>query len=402
MVPFTLLGLIFLRKLLLGVGITQRVADCVTISYALGTSILHYGAAFFGHALVATAAIGAALGIQRALSSESTHQKFLWRVFAGFSGALAFAIEYQAVLICVGVAIAYLSIRENRHIRAILAPALGAALPIGATFIYNIFAFGGPLKTSYGFLHFSYSEDLHTRGLYGITLPSIDAIYGLLFSPSRGLLLCAPVVLVGILAMGSLWRRTRWLGIYVGFCTVGFFLMAAGSSVWFGGWAFGPRLLVPIFGLAAIAAAAGLEEYADSPTFTLAIRIYLAAGIAYNVLITTTFPELPPSITNPLKTVALELYRADSLSPNLGMVVFGLEGLSSAAPLMIMVVLMIAYIINPAQTTVKDGRWPGKIITIAAVTLLCATFAYGHPESSSPSASEKLVNHLASRRLEAR
>lgn len=400
MVPFTLLGLVFLRKTLLGIGIRESIANRTTVAYALGTSVFHYGAAFYGHALVASAALGAALGIQRGLSSENPRARFCWRVLAGFSGGMAFAIEYQAALICVGIAIAYLSVREHRTITAVLAPALGASVSVGATLVYNIFAFGGPFKTSYNFLFYNYSEEVHSKGLYGITLPSAESVYGLLFSPSRGIILCAPLVFVGILALGAMWRHTRWLAIYIGFCAATFFLMAAGSSVWFGGWSFGPRLLVPIFGLTAIAAAAGLEELSDRPLLSTLAHAYIAAGIAYNTLVTTAFPELPPRITNPLKTVALPLFERGKPSPNLGMALLGLEGSASVIPLALLIVAVIGYFLYQRATPDRPPLWRRSIVAVSAVAVLFGTFVYEYPESDSAKSSEKFVKFLSSRRID--
>jgi hypothetical protein len=70
------------------------------------------------------------------------------------------------------------------------------------------------------------------------------ALYGLYFSPARGLLVFSPFFGLGLLGVGRLWRRplvwlvVGWLGAHL--------LVAARAASWWGGWAYGPRLLTEV------------------------------------------------------------------------------------------------------------------------------------------------------------
>jgi hypothetical protein len=79
------------------------------------------------------------------------------------------------------------------------------------------------------------------------------ALYGLYFSPARGLLVFSPFFGLALLGVGRLWRRPMvwlvvvWLGAHL--------LVVARAASWWGGWAYGPRLLTEVMpGLALLSA----------------------------------------------------------------------------------------------------------------------------------------------------
>lgn len=399
MVPFSILSLLLLRHILLDVGVARPIANRTALALLLGTNLFHYGAAFFGHALVTCASLGAAFAILRATHASTPRRQHLWQLLAGFCGGMAFAIEYQAALLCVGIALAYLSIKEFRTLKAILMPALGAALPIALVLVYNKLAFGSPFQTSYGFIDSSFAE-VHSHGLFGITLPSMDALYGLIFSPSRGLLLCAPLVALSVLGMRALWRRCRWLAVYVLFGCATYFLTVASFPVWFGGWGFGPRMLIPLYGLAAIATGVFWQEQRDAPGTSTAIRAYLIAGVLYCSFVTAMFPEIPETVHTPLKTVAIPLAALGKPSPNLGMTLLGLDGLWSLAPL---VTVVLGFCVFLWRAPESPTRWRvRRLPMLAAILFLFALVTLRYPEPYPQKAADKLIENLASKRIEAR
>jgi hypothetical protein len=100
-----------------------------------------------------------------------------------------------------------------------------------ATFAYNVARFGDPLAFGY--------QDV------GFTTPYLTGARGLLFEPSKSLLLFAPIVVVLPFALRQVWRRDAsafWL------LTANFAITFAVTAMWFawhGGWSWGPRLLLP-------------------------------------------------------------------------------------------------------------------------------------------------------------
>ena len=393
--------MLLLRALLTGWGVRESVANRVAVAFAVGTPILHYGAAVYGHALVATASLGAAFALQKATRASDTTKKRAWQFSMGLVGGVSFAIEYQAAVLCISLAIAYLAIPEHRNISSLIAPAFGAAIPIGLVFLYNDAAFGGPLETSYAHLHQAATSQTHSKGLFGVTFPRPEAIYGLLASPARGLLFCAPVVAAGLIAIGRQWKRERWPALFLISAFVTYFLIAAGTDVWAGGWSFGPRLLVPIMGLAALPAGVLLDEWTgDSPVKATAMRGYFAAGILYNGFVTMMWPEIPDTFTNPLKSVALPLAQMGEPAPNIGMFWFGLDGLASVLPGLAVIVVLAGYVCIPKPIA---KMWSLQRVAAALIVVLAfGASVYLYPEEKPPEAATHWVDAMAKQREEAR
>lgn len=92
---------------------------------------------------------------------------------------------------------------------------------------------------------------------------------GLLLSPNRGLLAQSPITLAGVLGAAVLARRGRDEPVMVPLLVAGVlhFLIAASTTTWAGGWAFGARYATELLPLLAVAASALL---AGAPRWTLA------------------------------------------------------------------------------------------------------------------------------------
>lgn len=108
----------------------------------------------------------------------------------------------------------------------------GFGIGIIPLLVYNAFAFGDPFEQGYGAKPFD--------------TPILTGLYGLLLSPSRGLLVYAPYLAFAIVALVLAWRtrghvaaRLRGLGI-IALATL---LLYATYTEWWGGRVFGPRFL---------------------------------------------------------------------------------------------------------------------------------------------------------------
>ena len=74
----------------------------------------------------------------------------------------------------------------------------------------------------------------------------MSVLYALLFSPYRGLFYSAPWLLLAVPGVVRLWRsRYRAETLVIVSVAVLYLLLNAGLTDWHGGWAAGPRHLVP-------------------------------------------------------------------------------------------------------------------------------------------------------------
>ena len=349
MVPITFFGGLFFILLLQNIGISANIRRITTVGLLVGTSVLHYGGAIFGHVIVMTATIAALFSLSKAIQTKSLHKQILWGLFAGLAAGSAFAVEYQAVGLSLMLGFGMLLSAETRKARLIFPAMFGAILIALPVLAYNNAAFGSPFSTSYAHLFHQHSIDIHSEGIGGITHPHMEAIKGLIFSRSRGLLFGAPLVFFGFFGLPTLWQRSRWIaGTTIGLI-LWFLYIGTSIPIWYGGWGFGPRLLIPMFGVSAIAAAALLERYPNTRPIGVVI---VFSGIIYNIAVSSIFPELPESISSPMLSIAAPLASKGGFSPNIG-TVLGLENALSIFPLFLLALSLAFWTIS--QLFIKNN-----------------------------------------------
>jgi len=327
MLPFALLGFCALRGLLRRLGRSSASVDLISIAYSLGCAVLHYSTAFYGHVLVATLLIVSlwCMACAGIFASEPARQgshtaragRFLALAAAGLCAGFAGLTEYQATLVAVLFLLPVVAVRERR-VEAVLAYLMGSVPCALALLLYNKSAFGGPLQLSYQHLVGANLQSLHGTGLAGATWPTREAVLGLLFSAHRGIITTSPWIALGALGMFSMARaQVRPLRITLATCIVYLFVAVASSSVWHGGWAFGPRLLIPAMPLLAIAAAYACDALARYPVADALARAFVIFGVLYQQLVQITFSELPPELHWPLRESVGPVLRSTVLAPNL-------------------------------------------------------------------------------------
>jgi SAM-dependent methyltransferase len=138
--------------------------------------------------------------------------------------------------------------------------AAGLAPGALATLAYNVVRFGSPLEFGY--------QDV------GFTTPPLRGLGGLLFAPTKSVLLFAPIVVLLPAALWRLWRTRRDAAVLLA-ANLGITIaITATWFAWHGGWCWGPRLLLP--GL--IPAVAAVGPWASSPARARAGAALFAAG----------------------------------------------------------------------------------------------------------------------------
>jgi len=115
---------------------------------------------------------------------------------------------------------------------------VGLAGPLILLGLYNVVRFGDPLETGRG-IGLAYAQ---------WRLP-LQGMRDLIASPGKGLLFYSPIVLLGV-ATWPILRRTRpRLALAIAMAAVGRWVFIGARSDWHGGFALGPRYLVPLLPL---------------------------------------------------------------------------------------------------------------------------------------------------------
>ena len=202
----------------LGRFVSARWALALTLLYVLATSVRTVASqALWQHAGVH---LFVALALWLVLRSEVV--PFIRELVAGVALGLGGVVRQTAVLIGLGLA-------RGRGGIVLLA---GVAIGLLPLLVYDQIAFGEPFEQGYG------SKPFDT--------PLPVGLYGLLLSPSRGLLVYAPYLAFALVSLVLAWRRSgpvagrlRGLGL-VWVLTLGLY---ATYTEWWGGRVFGPRFL---------------------------------------------------------------------------------------------------------------------------------------------------------------
>lgn len=309
-IPLLLLGLGFAwaaRRF----GAGDARAASATFALLFATPLFAYGLLNFSHALTAACLFGAWL-----LLFVQPHE-----FAAGALIGVAVLAEYP----CAVAGAVLLAFAGRRALKAI-----AGGIPFAAILaLYNYAAFGSAFALSSGNERNAQFRELAGSGLFGIGVPKVGALLGLLFDPARGLLLFAPVIIAALIALPHARRalpRDAFLALVA--VPAALLVLYSGYPNWHGGWAVGPRYLVPAipFLLFPLVFAAP----------TILESLLLGASLVAVVPLTLTFPFPDPSFRLPWATLGWPLLRDGLVAPNL------LHFVARAAAIAIPFVIVIA------------------------------------------------------------
>ena len=241
---------VLLGALALGLGRGARVA--LACAYGFGTLALPYATLFYGHQLMASLVlIGFAILVWLRQRGGAPNRWML--AGAGLALGYAVVVEYPAALAVAPIFAYACWWLWPEHRRAIGWVVLGGAVPAVALAAYHWAAFGGPLTLPYEFS----TQSHRGQGFMGIGAPRDGAMWGVLLGSYRGLLFSAPWLALAVpgATLLILRRATRPEGIVAAAIAALFVWLNISLVDWQGGWAMGPRYLIPAIPFLAIAAA---------------------------------------------------------------------------------------------------------------------------------------------------
>ncbi|MGE0641055.1 MAG: phospholipid carrier-dependent glycosyltransferase [Thermoanaerobaculia bacterium] len=286
-------ALVFLFALAAG----QRVAAAFGAACALGiaTPWLHYAGTFLSEPLsgcgIALAFYGVARFATAPADEPDTGTRDGWLLLSGFAAGLVVAtkVAHLVVLLPLAVWVLVLAARRNgagarwRHLASWGMP---FTLWLAAIARYDYVRFGNVFETGY--------HGEATR----FSTPLFEGLAGLLLSPAKGLVWYCPLIVLAAFGWPAFARRNRGLAITVACGSVLHLLLIAKYYSWYGGDAWGPRLLVPLLPLWVLPlgeAAAALRR--GSRSLRVASLVLVAASFAVSAA-----SVLSPFDAYPLRT----------------------------------------------------------------------------------------------------
>jgi hypothetical protein len=163
---------------------------------------------------------------------------------------MAFLSDHTAALVIVGLgAYALYALREQTwgaKIRRAWPALPGILLPLVVFFAYNLVVYRSPVAFGYAYEVEERFQTIMGLGLMGIRLPTIGASYHITLDPKFGVFWLSPVLLLPLVGYYVPYshRRNRAEAILSLYSIGIIFAMNAASYLWYGGSAFGPRLMI--------------------------------------------------------------------------------------------------------------------------------------------------------------
>jgi len=320
--------------------VSLRAAMAGALATVLGTPLFVYSTSFFGHTIAAAFLLGA-FALMVTASPEVKPKRL---ALSGACLALAVGSEYLSLIPAAVLALFFVgraaaegegSGAWSTRARAAGWLALGALPPLAIIGAYHQTCFGAPWRTGYGFVTLPVFAQGHAQGLLGISTPKPAALFGLLFGRARGLFYLAPITAVGVAALALAWYRKRDGELAVaGLAFIALLLVNASYYMWDGGWATGPRHLVPAVAFLGL----GIGFAFEQPKWR-AVALLTASVSAWIMVMTTAVALEAPTQGDALFDYLIPALRAGRIAripgaSNLGLS-FGISRALSALPALI-------------------------------------------------------------------
>lgn len=339
-VPSALAALIFYRITGILGRFREEVRLTVTLAYALGTLAFPFSTVFYGHQLAAAGGISAFFILLK-IKTSAWPERGLLLGAAGVLAGAAFLCDFPAGILMVWLTV-YTWLNLSRKSKIIFWM-LGMALPVGFLLYYNRVCFGGLFTSSYS-LQQTYS---HQAGLLGITLPRLKALWGITFSPFRGLFYQSPFLLLIFPSFYLFYRNGSrrgewWLCLLV---VLSFITFNAGYAYWDGVGSVGARFLIPALPFLVLPLIALKDDWFK------ALQVLVVISAVFMVVVVATEPRAEWKVSSPLFFFSFFLFLQQHLSDSLGEL-GGLKGAAAVTPLLVwwtVLLLFRRYYLSPGE-----------------------------------------------------
>jgi hypothetical protein len=329
--------------LLMQWGASRGASIFTALAYGLLTPAFAYANSFYGHQLSAALLFIAFYLLYQHSTADSPLPSWPRLLFIGLLMGYSVITEYPTLLIVLALLLyAFIVLRRRNAWPRLAFMLIGLAACATVLLTYNTVVFGGPFKLGYGNSELWTAQ--HSAGFMSLTYPHIDAVWGITFGLFRGLFILSPVLLLALPGF-VMWHRSGRLRLEYAvalFSVFTMFLFNASSIMWWGGFAIGPRYLLPGLPFMALAVA-----FAIDPALRGEVQqrrpAWLTTGIvllsAWSLVATwgmTLAEQAFPSDAirdNPYLQYALPNWLAGNIARNLGTII-GFRGLAGLLPLL--------------------------------------------------------------------
>ena len=232
-------AMLFLLGLQFGFGLGPSLLLAVASNFM--TPLWHYAGEFFAEPLSALSSLVFLWCCRESLQSRRVRGRLVFLGGLGL-GMAVLAKTANAVLLPWGALYGIWTARAHRLAprsisRWLMCLGTGVAAVLLVSAWYNFVRFGSVLETGYG----------NEAGQFNC--PFLAGLYGLSFSPGRGILWHHPLILPGLAGGLYFWRKWRAETVFIYGVSATYLAMYSKWHSWEGGWCWGPRFLVGVIPL---------------------------------------------------------------------------------------------------------------------------------------------------------
>jgi hypothetical protein len=209
---------------------------------------------------------------------------------------------------------------------------LAALAPLAA---YNVAVYGSAFSQGYAHLHGAHEFVTGMgHGVEGVGLPSLAALWGITFSPYRGIFVLSPFLLLALPGLIMMWRSggkrsgQRAAALLCAYAAGAMLLFDSGYYFWDGGVSLGPRHISPALLFLIFPVAVALRH----PRWYRVGRALIHLSIGIVALCCVSVIIFLPGVPDPILTLALPHLLHGPVPNNWGMFL-GLRGPASLLPL---------------------------------------------------------------------
>ena len=270
-------------------------AAALAVSSILGTQLVLYGTIFMAYMPVVFFELALLLLIQRRKPDPPA-------VWCGVLGGAALLCEYTAVFAVAAIyLIQFVTMRRRVDIWKTCAATFAMLLPF---FIY-VYAVFGKFAIPYQYEFHPMFRWFMEQGIMGATVPKPLVLFLITLHPYRGIFFHSPLLLMSILGVVLMFRsrEKRWLGAAITLATVAYLLFNSAYYMWWGGWSFGARILIPAIPLLAIALQPAWES---GKAARILASVLACISIGIHLVVLSVAPQ--PQDLNELTTIEMLLY----------------------------------------------------------------------------------------------
>ncbi len=226
-------------------GVSPRISFAASLVLAFATPVWPYTGTLFSEIWTALLLLTALVALERVTRQEQG--EILPVVLCGVCLGLALMTRpnHAAAFPVFGLALLLGPGSTTRRAQRFLLLGAIGTLFLGTTMLLNYLEFDDPFQR--GIPDWVEGGKVITDFL--ILTPLHLGLYGNLFSPGKSVLLLAPPLLLALLGLRLLWRQRRPIAIACGGCSLTYILIVSRHSQWEGGYAWGPRYLLPVLPL---------------------------------------------------------------------------------------------------------------------------------------------------------